>query len=99
MAEVLDRRSEQPSPYVVSDEGVVGGSPRISGTRVRVLDVFIMYRAGKSALEISESFDLSLEQVHASLSYYFANEDEIKQELDERDEIIDESRGKHDSKL
>ncbi|MFB6100825.1 MAG: DUF433 domain-containing protein [Candidatus Nanohalobium sp.] len=86
-------------PVIVETEGTVGGKPRIAGTRIRVSDVFLWYRAGKSPEEIAEEYGLGLDQVHSALAYYFSNEEKIQEQLKEREEAVEEARERHDSKL
>ena len=68
--------------FIVSTPGVVGGKPRIDGTRVSVNTVVIWYKRGYSAEEIAlEIPHLSLAQVYAALTYYHANQAEIEADL------------------
>jgi uncharacterized protein (DUF433 family) len=66
----------------------------IVGTRVRVLDVYALAELqGQTPDQIVEAFPhLSLAQVHAALSYYFANRDEIVRELREEHVLADRFR-------
>ena len=67
---------------VVVDEDVLGGEPRINGTRVRVVDVVGFYEARDlSPEEISDKFDLELEDVYAALVYYYESSKSIRQTL------------------
>ena len=99
MSKVLESAGSGERPYIVSDEDVMSGSPRISGKRVRVLDVFMRYKNGETPDEIARAFDLGLDEVHAALSYYFGNKDEIVRELNKREDRIEESKRSHSSKL
>jgi len=66
---------------VVSDD-VLGGEPRISGSRVRVVDVVGFYEARDlSPEEISDKFGLTLEDVYAALVYYYENPKSIRSSL------------------
>lgn len=68
------------------DPRVRGGRPKISRTGVTVMRVAGWHKLGYSAEEIAEQFGhLSLAQVHAALTYYFANRDEIDSDLAEED--------------
>jgi uncharacterized protein (DUF433 family) len=99
MSKVAERTEGKSRPIIVSDESVMSGSPRIADRRIRVLDVFLRYQNGDSPEEIAEAFDLGLDQVHAALSYYFGNKEELGKELEDREEVIEESRNKHGSKI
>ena len=64
------------------DEDVMGGQPRVEGTRVRVVDVVGFYEVrGLSPQEISEKLDLELEDVYAALVYYYENPKNIRRSL------------------
>lgn len=98
MAKVVESSSEGPTPYIIKEENVMGGSARISGSRVRVLDVFMKYKVGSSPEEISEIFEIGLDEVHAALSYYFSNKSEIEEELKNREDLVEETQQRHESK-
>jgi len=56
-----------------------GGRPRISGTGVTVQRIVGWYKLGLSSEEIAaEIGHLSLAQVHAALTYYHANREELE---------------------
>ncbi len=70
--------------------GVCGGRPRIAGTGVSVRRVAGWYKVGRSPEEIADQYGhLNLAQVHAALTYYFANRDEIDAELAEEESEYD----------
>ena len=59
-----------------------GGRPRIVGTGVTVQRVVGWYKLGLSPEEIVDEFGhLTLAQVHAALSYYHANQNEIEEAI------------------
>lgn len=59
---------------IVETEGVVGGNPRIEGTRVQVADVAQYYtELGWSIEKISTELDLTPDQVLEALKYYYKN--------------------------
>jgi uncharacterized protein (DUF433 family) len=77
-------------PHVRKVEGICGGRPCIDATRVRVVDVVFLHKEGYTSQQILEQYaDLSLAQVHAALTYYFDNPEEIDAYLAE-DEAWDE---------
>lgn len=66
--------------HIVATPGIVGGEPRISGTRIRVRDV-VAARDLQAATpeEIATTYypHLSLAQVYAALAYYEDHRSEI----------------------
>lgn len=59
---------------IVETDGVVGGNPRIQGTRVQVADVAQYYtELGWSIEKISTELDLTPDQVLEALKYYYKN--------------------------
>ena len=69
-------------------DSLMSGSPRIAGTRVRVRDIVEKYLISKElpAL-IAKEFRVSVSDVHAALSYYYDNQEEIKEEV-KRDKLF-----------
>ncbi len=70
--------------FIVSTPGVVGGRPRIDGTRLSIMRVATWWQMGESAEEIVNKFDvgyLNLAQVYAALAYYHANKEKIDAEI------------------
>ncbi len=82
--------------FIVSTPGVVGGRPRIDGTRVSVNTIVIWYKKGYNAEEIAEEFErVSLAQVYAALTYYHANQAEIEASLRAEEETHDRLMKEH----
>lgn len=64
---------------VVSDEEILGGEPRIEGTRVGVRHVAARaVDAGRSPAYVADQLDIPLGAVYEALSYYYDNLDEIR---------------------
>jgi uncharacterized protein (DUF433 family) len=62
--------------------GICGGRLRIAGTGVSVRRIAIWYRLGNSAEEIAGRIPhLSLAQIHAALTYYHANREQMDAEI------------------
>ena len=62
--------------------GVHSNRPKIAGTGVTVRRIAAWYIGGCAPEEIVRKIPhLTLAQVHAALAYYFANRDEIEQDL------------------
>jgi len=75
---------------IVSTPGVVGGKPRIDGTRMSVLQVAAYhFHVGWPIEEISEAFNLTFGQIHAALSYYYAHRAEFDQQIQQEFEDIE----------
>lgn len=82
---------------IVRSADIRGGRPRIAGTGVTVRRVVGWYKLGLRPEEIAERVGhLSLAQVHAALTYYHANPDEI--EADIADEEHEARRAEQDSR-
>lgn len=63
---------------IVHDEAVLGGDPRLEGTRIGVIHVFRRYEAGESPEVIAADYDVSVADVHNALAYAFDNPEEIR---------------------
>ena len=67
---------------ILKTPGVRGGKARIEGSRICVLDVVYLHKAGRSPEQIRVEYpDLNLAQIHAALSYYYANTEEIEADI------------------
>lgn len=95
MSEVVTKH-----PYITQDEQISGGSPVITGTRTRVVDIVIEYEyLGRTADEIINSHPhLTLPQIHDALSYYYEHQGDIDQEIGRRKEKIDHLRKQYQSR-
>jgi uncharacterized protein (DUF433 family) len=64
------------------DPAIRGGRPKIAETGVTVMRIAGWYKMGLSPEEIATQYGhLSLAQVHAALTYYHANSEEIEADL------------------
>jgi uncharacterized protein (DUF433 family) len=88
-------------PYISTNPKISKGSPVISGTRVRVIDLAIEYdRLGLTSDQIIDAHPhLTLEALHDALSYYYENRDVIDNEIRQRKENIRILSNKFSSKL
>ncbi|MGH9610439.1 MAG: DUF433 domain-containing protein [Bryobacteraceae bacterium] len=78
--------STQIGSLIESRPGVHGGRPCIAGTSVSVRRIALYYKSGLIPEEIAQTFGhLSLAQVHAALTYYHANQEEIDADLEAED--------------
>ncbi len=64
--------------FITQKPGICGGRPRIAGTGVSVRRIVGWYKLGLTPEEITTEIPhLELAQVHAALTYYHANRDEM----------------------
>jgi uncharacterized protein (DUF433 family) len=64
---------------IVRDEAVLGGEPRIEGTRVGVRHVAgSVIDAGQTPAYVADQLDVSLGAVYEALAYYYDNIEEIR---------------------
>jgi len=76
--------------FIVCTPGVVGGRPRIDGTRVTVRSVALCYKQGLMPEEIVQQYErLTIAQVYAALTYYHANRDEIEADIAAENALYD----------
>lgn len=75
------------------DEDVLGGEPRIDGTRVGVRHVAArVIDSGQSPAHVADQLDVPLADVYESLSYYYAHIDEMRDLEAENDAAFDRVR-------
>ncbi|MFB6177041.1 MAG: DUF433 domain-containing protein [Halobaculum sp.] len=75
---------------VTTDDDVLGGEPRIDGTRVGVRHVATRVIDGnRSPAHTADQFDISLASVYEALAYYYDNIDEMRALDRENDEAFD----------
>lgn len=64
---------------IVRTEDVLGGDPRIDGTRVGVLHVYeLVVEGAHSPTDVADQLDLSLAEVYTALAYYYDNPEEMR---------------------
>jgi uncharacterized protein (DUF433 family) len=65
---------------ITRDEGVLGGEPRIEGTRVGVRHVAArVVDSDRSPAHVADQLDVSLSEVYEALSYYYAHVEEMRE--------------------
>ncbi len=65
---------------ICSTRDVLGGQPRIKGTRIGLLNIHQWhFEEGMDAEQISESYDVETEGVEAAIQYIEDNSEEIEQ--------------------
>lgn len=80
--------------HIVSTSDVCGGKARIRDTRIRVQDIFVWHEVREKSPEqiVAEFPQLTLADVHASLAYYFDNQDAITAEMKAAVELVDKMK-------
>jgi uncharacterized protein (DUF433 family) len=64
---------------IVHTDDVLGGDPRIAGTRIGVLDVYELVVDGDhSAADVADQLELSLGEVYSALAYYHEHSEEMR---------------------
>ncbi|WP_435196473.1 DUF433 domain-containing protein [Natronomonas sp. EA1] len=79
---------------ITRDADVLGGEPRIDGTRVGVRHVAArVVDGGQSPAHVADQLDLLLAQVYETLSYYYANIESMREFERANDDAFDRVRG------
>lgn len=74
--------------HITKDPEVCGGRACVDGTRIRVVDIVCLQREGYAPERMIDVYpSLNLAQVHAALSYYYENPQEIENALREDREV------------
>src|SRR4030042_3574975 len=84
----ISKRSKH--PYISTNPKISRGSPVISGTRVRVIDIAIEYdRLGLTPDQIIDAHPhLTLEAIHDALSYYYENRESFDKRIRKERDFI-----------
>ena len=79
---------------IESHANVCGGRPCVSGTRIRVLDIYVWHElSGQTADEIVSRFpQLTMSDVYAALTYYWDHRDELQQEMQAESDLVNRLR-------
>ena len=98
MVAIIDRVEKV---HISRTPGVCGGKPCIAGTRIRVLDIYVLHELqGKGPDEIIQDFpQLTMADIFASLTYLWDHRDEIVESLREEQAAGDRLRSFFPSKL
>ena len=76
------------------------GRPRIQGTRFKVIHMARDRREGLNVDAIQAAYPhLSLAQIHAALSYYYANKDELDTQMERDDRELEAFVANHPNSL
>lgn len=88
------------SDFIAKNPDICGGKPCLKGRRVRVRDVaYYSEWCSWSPDRIAESLNIRLSEVHAALTYYFENLEEIREDMQAAAGYTQELKGKVPSKL
>ncbi len=89
------------SGHIETDPAVCGGRPCITGTRIRVQDIYSWHEhEGVSPDEIVSRFpQLSLADVYSALAYYWDHREEIERQIQEDRALVAELQRTIPSKL
>lgn len=64
---------------IVRTDDVLGGDPRIEGTRIGVLHVYELVVEGEHPpADVADQFDVSLGEVYSALAYYHEHPGEMR---------------------
>lgn len=75
---------------IVSTPGVVGGSPRIAGTRISVKHIAWSYNEGMTPEEMLEMYPtIDLQGAYAAITYYIANKAAIDQDIADEEDFVE----------
>ena len=77
--------------YIVQDEGICGGQPRIVDTRLKVQLIALEYdRLGWTPDQICDAHPgITLAQVHAAISHYYDHKEDIDRTIREDQEFAE----------
>jgi len=77
--------------YIESRPGKCGGKPCITGTRIRVWDIYQAHRTGMGVDEIIDDYpQLTPASIYAALSYYWDHKAEIDKQMKEADDFVEQ---------
>jgi uncharacterized protein (DUF433 family) len=76
--------------YIVKTSGVCSRQPRIAGTRIKVKHIYtwVECMGMTPAQVVAEYPQLTMAQVHAALAYYWSNQEEIHQDIENEEKLI-----------
>lgn len=77
--------------HIKKTPGVCGGQPVVDDTRVRVKNLAVLAKQGRTPQQIAEDYPgLTLGQIHAALTYYYDNPGEIEAAIVADEQAFDE---------
>jgi uncharacterized protein (DUF433 family) len=93
--DMVRKNGASANSVIVRRPGVMGGSPIIEGTRIRVADIVgyrRLWRSNRTRQALGAFPDITSEEVQAALEYYAQHQDEIDEEMREEEAIAAECR-------
>lgn len=89
------------SEHIEITKGICGGKPRIAKHRITVQDIVILHEEmGLSPSEILSQYpSITLGDIHAALTYYYDNQEEIKEQIRKDDLLATQMKNSIPSKL
>lgn len=79
---------------ITRNDGILGGEPRIAGTRIGVRHVAArVIDGGRSPAYVADQLDVSMAEVYEALSYYYEHVDEMRRLERENEEASERVRG------
>ena len=64
---------------IVQSDAVLGGEPRLEGTRIGVLDVYeLVIGGGSTPADIADQLDCSIAEIYTALAYYHRHPNEMR---------------------
>jgi len=65
---------------IIRDDDILGGEPRIEGTRIGVRHIAArVIDGGQTPAHVADQIDIPLTNVYEALSYYYAHIDEMRE--------------------
>lgn len=82
--------------HIEIDAARCGGKPCVTGTRIRVYDIYVWHELERKSPEeiVSDHPQLALADVHAALAYYWDNREAIQQEMKEAGDFVEQLKAK-----
>lgn len=78
---------------IARDDDVLGGEPRIDGTRIGVRHVVArVVERGQPPAYVADQLDVALSEVYEALSYYYAHVEEMRAYERENEEAFERVR-------
>ncbi|EMA40525.1 hypothetical protein C447_04477 [Halococcus hamelinensis 100A6] len=71
---------------------VLGGDPRVEGTRVGVIHIKERLDAGDDPAQIAADYDIDLADVYHALAYYYDTPEEMDEIETRRDAFVEDIR-------
>ncbi len=89
LTEFSQKEARTDHPYIARIEGVSGGRPMVSGTRISVRTIVERVQLGDSPEQIVKDYPpLNLAQVYDALSYYHKHRAEMEGEIAANEEAL-----------